>query len=181
MMMKKIILIVIIMAPLAAAMLLVGGCSSAAAPAGQGIARLPVETLWASGQSNHNAPAPLALWVDDSSGFSALAQAAATRLAPTILEQHRIDWHDQGVVWLYMGLKNSGGYALNLAMPEAMVSRGIAVITVQWREPRPGAIVTQQLTSPCLVLKIPKGNYDEIVIQDETGRVRTRLALHHSK
>ncbi len=153
------------------------GCPAVAAPAGQDVEKLPVETLRATNLSNHAAPQPLALWVTDSSRLVALAEENQNRSVAVNIEQHRIDWHREGIVWIYMGQQRTGGYALSLAAAEAAVANGIAVIKVQWREPRPGAIVTQQLTSPCLVLKLPKTNYSAIEIQDQAGRVRTRVAV----
>jgi len=153
------------------------GCMAAAAPAGQVVEKLPIETVWASNQSGHVTSRPVALWVTDSSRFNALARENPSRAAAVSIEKHRVDWLREGIVWLYMGRKTTGGYALSLAAAEATVSNGIAVIRVQWREPSPGAIVTQQLTSPCLVLKLPRNNYSAIEIQDQAGRMRTRVAV----
>jgi hypothetical protein len=167
------------MLPFATAALCLCGCT-AAAPANQGVAKLPVETLWAANQSGYAAAQPQTLYVSDAERLNALARANPNRAATAMLGQRRVDWRREAVVWLYMGHKTSGGYGLRLASPEAIVSHGIAVITVHWREPSPGALVTQQLTSPCLVLKLPKGNYDKIEIKDEISRVRTRLVLSNN-
>jgi hypothetical protein len=153
------------------------GCTGVASTAGQDNSNLPVETLWAGSQSSHTTAQSLALYVSDPVRLNALIRANPNRAAMPILEHRRVDWRREAVVWLFMGRRNSGGYALSLASPVAIVSHGVAVIKVQWREPRPGAMVTQQLTSPCLVLILSKGNYEKIEIQDETGGVRTRLVL----
>jgi hypothetical protein len=167
-------LIIRSMLPFATAALCLCGCT-AAAPAHQRVAKLRVETLWAANQSSYATAQPQALYVSDADRLNTLTRANSNRAATAIFEQRRVDWRHEAVVWLYMGNKNSGGYGLRLASPEAVVSHGIAVIKVQWREPSPGALVTQQITSPCLVLKLPKGPYEKIEIQDETGRVRARL------
>ena len=179
-MLKALIIRIQPLLPVAAAMLTLYGCT-AAAPADPGIQKLPVETLWAANQSNHATSQPLALWVTDSDQLTALARSNPVRAAAAILGQRQVDWRREGVVWLYMGQKTSGGYALSLGAPQAHISHGTAVITVHWREPSPGAIVTQQLTSPCLVLKLPRGNYGEIAIQDESGRLRARAAVKNDK
>ena len=160
--------------PFATAALFLCGCT-AVAPANQSVAKLPVETLWSANQSSYATAQPQALYVSDADRLNTLTRANTNRAATAILGQRRVDWRREAVVWLYMGNKTSGGYGLRLAFPEAVVSHGTAVITVQWREPSPGALVTQQITSPCLVLKLPKGTYEKIEIRDETGRVRARL------
>jgi len=164
------------MLPFATAALCLCGCA-AAAPANQGVAKLPIETLWAANQSSYATARPQALYISDAKRLHALARANSNRATTAMLGQRRVDWGREAVVWLYMGSKTSGGYGLRLASPAALVSHGIAIITVQWHEPQPGALVTQQFTSPCLVLKLSKGDYDKIEIKDETGRVRTRVVL----
>jgi hypothetical protein len=64
-----------------------------------------------------------------------------------------------------------------LAEPYATVNDGEALIRLRWIEPAPGAIITQILTSPCLIVSLPKGDYGRIVITDETGKVRKKVYL----
>jgi hypothetical protein len=175
--MRKPIIPVKSMALFFSAAMILCGCTAVASPADQDMAKLPVEKIWAGNQSSHTTAQSKALYVSDADRLNSLARANPNRAATAIVGQRRVNWRREAVVWLYMGQKTSGGYSLGLATSEATVTHGIAVITVQWREPSPGAIVTQQLTSPCLVLILPKGNYDKIEIKDETGRVRSRLAL----
>jgi hypothetical protein len=76
-----------------------------------------------------------------------------------------------------MGQKPTGGYGLELAEPHATLSDGEALIRLRWIEPAPGSIVTQILTSPCLIISLPKGAYEKITITDENGDVRETISL----
>lgn len=162
---------------LLSAVLSLCSCSSTTTPASrQESVILPVETLWAGNQSSHAGPQPQAVFISDAAQFNAMAQAESDWTTAAIVAPQRIDWRREAVVWLFMGSKPTGGYGLRLASPAASVSHGIAVITIQWRDPAPGAMLTQQLTSPFLVLKLQKGAYDRIEIKDLADGVRFRLA-----
>ena len=154
-----------------------GGCTIGSAPAGQRTLELPVEEIWADSQCGYAGGRPMVTWMADQNQFKALASGVPSGDLKAMAAPGRVDWDRVGLVWIAMGIKPSGGYALELAGKKATVSHGVAVITVRWRQPGPGSVVTQQLTSPCLMLKLPKGNFSAIEIKDETGQVRARGEL----
>jgi hypothetical protein len=71
-----------------------------------------------------------------------------------------------------MGIQKSGGYSLDLAEEASTVKDKTATIHVSWIQPEEGAFVTQALTSPCLLLKIEKGDYHTIQVKDQFGNIR---------
>lgn len=160
-----------------AAALIISGCMAAAATDAPNSDGLPVEKIWQGSQCGCQASQPVAVWVADQNNLEALAQNYRLHALEAVMAQRRPDWNREALVLIHMGLKPTGGFALELAEPVAPVYRDTAVITLQWRHPGPGSIVTQQITSPCLVLKLAKGTYGAIEIRDETGRVRVRLSL----
>ena len=52
-----------------------------------------------------------------------------------------------------------------------------------WNAPRLDAAVSQALTSPCVAVKPPKGDFDRVEVRDQLdnlrGEVRTDEALNH--
>lgn len=88
-----------------------------------------------------------------------------------------VDFDAEYVVYIQMGQKPSGGHGLELADPYARIDDGTALFRLRWIEPEPGAIVTQVLTNPCLIVALPKGAYRWIVITDESGNVREKFAV----
>ena len=77
-----------------------------------------------------------------------------------------------GLLLIQMGAQMTGGYAIELAAPVAKVRKAVATIRVNWIEPEPGRMVTQAITAPCILLKIPKKGIDQIVVIDQHGCVR---------
>ena len=88
-----------------------------------------------------------------------------------------IEWETHGLVLIHMGQKRSGGYGLELMKPQASLKGGSAYIEVKWKEPPPNAIVTMMITSPCLLVKIQRGEYKTVVIVDHSGRRRLQVDL----
>jgi hypothetical protein len=87
-----------------------------------------------------------------------------------------VDFDAEHVVTIQMGQKTTGGYGIELE-PQATLNNGEVFIRLRWIEPAPGAIVTQILTNPCLIISLPKGAYEKIVITDENGNVREKVTV----
>lgn len=81
----------------------------------------------------------------------------------------------EGALWIQMGIRPSGGYGLELRDPVALVRHGVATVAVGWRVPDPDRFVIQVLTSPCLLLKLPRQGIEKVHIQDQHGNLRARV------
>ena len=151
-----------------------GGCRTSAGPEAAPV-NLPVKMVWAGHQCGGPSPAPSVQWIGGPQKLDAAPfQRSAARVA---VERVSMDWTRYGLVWIRMGRKPTGGFGLRLAVSEAVVRQGVAVVTVQWREPPQGAYVTQMIPSPCMLLKLPRGDYKEVVIENRAGRVHVRAAV----
>jgi hypothetical protein len=70
-----------------------------------------------------------------------------------------------------MGVRPTGGYGL--AVARAAVLRGERVtLSATFVSPPPGSISTQALSSPCVLVQLPRGRYGEVEVLDQTGAVR---------
>jgi hypothetical protein len=161
----------------AAATLTLWNCLAASPPAVPESRRLPIDTIWAGIQCGCEEREPLVRWLADQNQLAAAMAATGSAALQSRLVRHPVDWTRHGILWICMGLKPSGGYALSLAESSATVTEGVAAITVHWRQPRPGSVVTQQLTSPCLLLSVAREGFHTIQIKDEAGRVRANLEI----
>lgn len=76
-----------------------------------------------------------------------------------------------------MGQRNTGGYGV--AVSRAAVLRGeLLILSATFVSPDPDRMVTQALTSPCVLVQLPPGRYSTVEVQDQTGTSRAtgRLA-----
>lgn len=70
-----------------------------------------------------------------------------------------------------LGERMTGGYGL--AVSRAAVLRGeLLILSATFVSPGPDRFVTQALTSPCVLVRLPPGRYSTIEVQDQTGAVR---------
>jgi hypothetical protein len=83
-----------------------------------------------------------------------------------------IDFDRFAVLGIFMGNCPSGGYRLSLAGSEVQVQNSTAMVRVNWIVPAPGKIVTQMITSPCLLVKIERGDYSRVEVVDMEGAIR---------
>ncbi len=68
------------------------------------------------------------------------------------------------MVAVFLGPKPTGGYGLDVAA--ASIEGGDLYVDVRATSPAPGAITTQALTSPWLVLRIPRGDVSAVWFRD---------------
>jgi hypothetical protein len=139
--------------------------------------RVPVRILYQDALCGGNRPSPSVTLVAGSDQLKRIFIESKGRMLGPSPPTPAVDFDTEHVVDIQMGQKPSGGYGIELAEPHATLNGGEALIRLRWVEPAPGAIVTQILTSPCLIVSLPKGDYRRIVITDETGKVREKVYL----
>lgn len=70
-----------------------------------------------------------------------------------------------------LGDRPTGGYGL--AVSRTAVLRGeLLILSATFVSPGPDSFVTQALTSPCVLVRLPPGRYSTIEVQDQSGAVR---------
>lgn len=72
-----------------------------------------------------------------------------------------------------LGARPTGGYGL--AVARAAVLRGeVVTLSATFLSPAAGSIQTQALSSPCVLVQLPRGRYAEVEVEDQSGTVRAR-------
>ena len=120
---------------------------------------------------------PTARWIQDQGGLElAYERLQGPRLgAPNKVPT--VDFGEFGVLLIEMGQEPTGGYALHTGEEGMTVEGATAILRIEWQTPEPGAIVTQILTSPCLMLAIPRGDYSRLVVLDQDGTAHFELDI----
>lgn len=81
------------------------------------------------------------------------------------------------VMQINMGMKPTGGYRLALAEDVSVSEDSWVNIGVKWNIPEKGAMLTQALTSPCMLVAIPKQKYVGIRILDQAGKIKLQTSM----
>ncbi len=72
------------------------------------------------------------------------------------------------VITFFLGQKPTGGYGVRLV--SARAEGDTLTLTLDIRQPGPGSITTQALTSPWIAVSVP-GTFARVVVQDGAGKV----------
>ncbi len=88
----------------------------------------------------------------------------------------QVDFAAERAFFVTMGQKRTGGYSVALHQDRAVVSKGVAQISVLWIQPSAEDVVTQALTNPCIFMALPRGDYSRVVIVDQNGDQRMQAA-----
>lgn len=93
-----------------------------------------------------------------------------------------VDFSRNGVLLVTMGTQPTTGYRLNYLPPRHQVRlQGSTLrLGLAWQTPEPDSIQAQVLTQPCLVLKLPRRDFDRVRVVDQDGTVRLSTGLSDS-
>ena len=84
-----------------------------------------------------------------------------------------LDFSKETVLFMQMGQQRTGGYQLAFdSRKPIQVYKDFVQITVTWLEPEKDAITTQMITTPCVLVRFPAGEYPTIRVLDQNGKQR---------
>jgi len=152
--------------------LLVSGCTnlSGMALAGQELDAVVIAGSIACAELEKS---PGAAWIGDEKGLlSLMDKINRQKIGGSSTTLPAIDYDHEGVLLIWMGRQPTGGYRIELASDKVYVRDRTAIVTVRWIEPAKDTIVTQMITSPCLMIKLAKAGYSRIQVVDQKGLVR---------
>lgn len=130
-------------------------------------------TLALGTQCGYSESTPGARWLDTADELQAAYQRMTRQsLGADTLPARLPDFTQYGVLLVNMGQQSTGGHQLRLLHPRLELAASGAAVRVEWLSPPPGALATQVITSPCLLLAIPRGTFRSITVTDQAGRSR---------
>lgn len=88
-----------------------------------------------------------------------------------------IDFSREVVAAVWMGKKSTAGHQIDLGKQAAEIKGEIAVVQVDFIAPDAQAVRAQIMTSPCLLIKLPKDGYDTINILSQEGHLLGTFAV----
>jgi hypothetical protein len=155
---------------LAAAVLL----TACASQRPRGPAKVTASVLRAGTQCGGEVTGPSARWI---STEGVLRAAMGPGGAFGVQADMPVDFRKEGVLAVYMGQRSTGGYALALHDPEVAIQDHVGTVVVRFEEPPPGGMVTQVITSPCLLLRLPRAELRQVRVVDPAGTLRASANL----
>lgn len=137
-----------------------------------------VETLYSSSHCGGPEAAAKVRWISSVTqleriykGFHRSTVGADPMVSP------EIDFNRAGVALVEMGQHPTLGYRMVLAESVARVVQNRVEIVLEWVKPGRDMMVGQMVTSPCLLLKLERGQYQEVWVKDELGQHKVSTVL----
>ncbi len=134
---------------------------------------LTATLLYQGQQCGRQEPSAAVSRVADEQALAALAK----RVGKTFSFADEVDFEQQLLLLVEMGIKPTTGYRLLLSDPIVAVNQANAVLRLDWRQPPSDVMLAQMLTSPCLLLSLPLADYTEVDVVDAEGKHRLVLDL----
>lgn len=86
----------------------------------------------------------------------------------------------RGLVVVEMGQRPTGGYALKLDNDDTFIKNNRLQIAMNWDAPRLDSAVSQAMTTQCVAIALPNGEYQTVEIVDQIGNSRGQLSVNRS-
>ncbi len=134
-------------------------------------AHVEVSVLYAGMQCGREDPDARASWASNTIELQHLYDKFPQEAMPSI------NFDRERVVLMEMGLRPTLGYRLALVSPKARIEQGNAEVLLEWIAPDRNMMVGQMLTSPCLLLKLERGPYQQVQLSDQSGVKKATLVV----
>ena len=156
-----------------AAGLVAGGCFFSA-PSAMSRMTVPIEVMRGGSMVGLDEKEPGGIWIADRKQLDdfSIRHIKKTKIGGTSDFPEKIDFSKEGMLIVWMGLKPTGGHALQTVADQAAIENRSAIVPIRRITPEQGAMLTQVITQPYLMLRVGKGDFDSIAIVDPDGPSR---------
>lgn len=88
-----------------------------------------------------------------------------------------VDFDKEGVLLIEMGQRPTTGYQLVIEKDPVLVINSIVDVKTSWIEPATASIQAQVITSPCVLIKFPSGDYARFRVLDQNNQLRVETPI----
>jgi len=133
-----------------------------------------VETLYTSQQCGRSQRTPSITWIDNAQQLAtSIKRIQSTQLGGKPPTLSKLNFQHDIALLVEMGQRATLGYQITLTGTDNLhITSGQAHLTLDWIQPSADAMVAQMISSPCLLLKLKRGNYTAIQILDRQGMIK---------
>lgn len=85
---------------------------------------------------------------------------------------------DRSFVLLEQGLRRTGGYSVEIDKQAQLNTQGVLQFKADWLEPAPDRVVTQMVTSLCVLVAVDAMPYNRVEVLDREGKLRASVDLY---
>jgi hypothetical protein len=115
-------------------------------------------------------------WLADGSALRTAMAAGGQREVGASTKNLALSSDEAGLL-VYQGQQSSAGYGLALASDRLDVQGDVATVSLKVSKPEAGRMAASVMTSPCLLLRLPKGDYSRVRVVDTEGAVLREVSV----
>lgn len=144
------------------------GCQSQ--PAEPEFQTVPLSTLYSANRCGATSPDPDLLLLNNEETFIQWEKRSHRHqvgYVPKLYQQ--VNFKEAAALVIEMGQKTTGGYDIDLAETSGKLQDGVLSLSVALDVPEPGRMLTQAITSPCVVVAFANENVQAVEVLDESG------------
>jgi protease stability complex PrcB-like protein len=140
--------------------------------------KISYEIIKTGTQGGHEQNNVMVTWMDNNIEYTKTIRKLNHHIISKTKMISPIDFKLYGVVLIEMGQKPSAGFGLELIKEYVFIEKGRAILQIRWIEPSKDQDTASVLTSPYLLIKLPRGDYNAIDIIDQGNKLRARLIVN---
>ena len=138
----------------------------------------PAELLRSGVHGTRTLQPPAVTWITDRTALKQVYTALNRHSIGNNVELPDINFDLYGVLLIEMGQKSTGGYAIKFDPSHARVLENQTIIHVSWNTPPDGAMLTQAITSPFILLKIQRTGIASIAVLDQREQLLFEISIN---
>ena len=164
-------------------LLLSAACQPWAAGHRQQDGKPTVEAIYTGLHCGRSETSPQAKWVDDAQQLEvSVKRIQRNILGSKPMDFGKLDFQHEFVLAIKMGQQPTLGHRIELLGTDGLrIAQKQAHITLNWAHPPADALAAQMVSSPCLLLKLKRGDYTSVQIHDTQGTIRATADKESSK
>jgi hypothetical protein len=121
---------------------------------------------------------PAAAWVDNEEALSLVYKRVRKHIIGSgEMKAPQVDFSKDGLLLIETGQRPTSGYELDITDEKVLVNKGTAIVKIYRGEPERESILAQVITSPCIMIKLPLGNYSLISIRDQNNEIYAEVNI----
>ena len=129
-----------------------------------------VEVIYSGVLCGRRSSEPVLGLIKDSPAYSVLQERLERTRVGSARVFRDIDFSKESLLLVEMGMRPTAGYSVTLEDDFLNIEGETATLGIRFREPGPGDITAQMITSPCALIRIPSGGYSAIQVIDRSAK-----------
>ena len=93
----------------------------------------------------------------------------------------QVEFNAYYILAIEMGRQPTAGFGIDAEKITASLEDHTAMVHISWKGPSSDALAAQIITSPCVLVRLERGDYDRILVKDQKNQILGQFAVESKK